>query len=77
LGDLFFSFLKRRKNIRPGEPWIPFDQIGYIVGPFLLVNIFFQRINIYAWFWILIFSFFLHMIGNRLGFWLKVSDSKI
>jgi CDP-2,3-bis-(O-geranylgeranyl)-sn-glycerol synthase len=79
LGDLFFSFLKRRKNIKPGASWVPFDQIGYILGPFLLVNLFFksQRIDIYAWLWILIFSFFLHMIGNRVGFWLKVSDSKI
>jgi CDP-2,3-bis-(O-geranylgeranyl)-sn-glycerol synthase len=77
LGDLFFSFLKRRKNIKPGDSWVPFDQIGYILGPFLLVNLFFQKINIYAWFWILIFSFFLHMIGNRVGFWLKVSDNKI
>lgn len=77
LGDLFFSFLKRRKNINPGDSWVPFDQIGYIIGPFLLVNLFFQKVNIYAWIWILVFSFFLHMIGNRVGFWLKVSDNKL
>jgi len=77
LGDLFFSFLKRRSNIEPGKSWIPFDQLGYILGPFLLVTLFFERIPVYAWVWILFLSFFLHMIGNRIGFWLKVSDSKI
>ncbi len=77
LGDLFFSFLKRRKNIEPGKSWIPFDQLGYIFGPFILVNLFFEKIPISAWFWILVLSFFLHIIGNRIGFWLKVSESKI
>lgn len=77
LGDLFFSFLKRRKNIEPGKSWIPFDQLSYIVGPFILINLFFEKIPIYAWLWIFILSFFLHLIGNRIGFWLKISDSKI
>lgn len=77
LGDLFFSFLKRRKNIKPGDSWVPFDQIGYILGPFLLVNLFFQKINLYTWLWIAVFSFFFHFAGNRIGYWLKISDSKI
>jgi CDP-2,3-bis-(O-geranylgeranyl)-sn-glycerol synthase len=77
LGDLFFSFLKRRIGIKPGKPWIPFDQLGYVLGAFLSVNLFFEKIPFYAWLWILILSFFLHIIGNRVGFWLKISDSKI
>jgi len=77
LGDLFFSFLKRRMGIEPGKSWIPFDQLGYVLGAFLLVNLFFEKIPLYTWFWILILSFFLHIIGNRVGFWLKISDSKI
>lgn len=77
LGDLFFSFLKRRQNIEPGKPWIPFDQIGYIIGPFILVNLFFERISFLTWLIIFVFSFFLHIIGNRVGFWLKISESKI
>ena len=32
LGDAFFSFLKRQLNIQSGRPFIPFDQIDYILG---------------------------------------------
>lgn len=76
LGDLISSFFKRRRGILPGKPWIPFDQISFIIGSFFLVNPFF-KIQILAWVSILILSFFLHLITNRIGFWLKISDSKI
>jgi len=78
LGDLISSFFKRRKNIMPGKSWMPFDQISFVFGSFLIVNIFSDfRIPILAWSLILILSFFLHIIGNRIGFWLKISDNKI
>ena len=32
LGDAFFSFIKRQINIPSGRPFIPFDQIDYILG---------------------------------------------
>lgn len=35
LGDLIKSFFKRRFSIRPGRPWIPFDQIDWIIGALL------------------------------------------
>jgi len=75
-GDLISSFFKRRKSIKPGNPWIPFDQISFVIGAFFFVLPFF-KISISAWFLILFLSFFLHVIFNRLGFWLKISDSKI
>jgi len=76
LGDLISSFFKRRQKIEPGKPWIPFDQISFIVGSFLLVDPFF-RIPISAWLIILFLSFLLHVIVNRIGFWLKISDQRI
>jgi CDP-2,3-bis-(O-geranylgeranyl)-sn-glycerol synthase len=76
LGDLVTSFFKRRQKIEPGSSWIPFDQISFIIGSFILVNPFF-KIPIFSWLLILIFSFFLHIIVNRIGFWLKISPSKI
>lgn len=77
-GDLIASFFKRRKNIKPGDSWIPFDQISFVIGSFFIVNIFSDfKIPISAWILILILSFFLHILGNRIGFWLKISDSKI
>lgn len=32
VGDCIKSFFKRRQNIKPGEPWIPFDWIDYYFG---------------------------------------------
>lgn len=75
-GDLISSFFKRRKGIEPGKPWIPFDQISFVIGAFFFVYPFF-KIPIFAWFIILFLSFFLHLIVNKIGFWLKISDSKI
>ncbi|MBZ9578514.1 CDP-archaeol synthase [Patescibacteria group bacterium] len=76
LGDLISSFLKRRQKIDPGKSWIPFDQISFVIGSFVLVSPFF-KIQILAFFYILFLSFLLHIIVNRIGFWLKISDSKI
>ena len=75
-GDLISSFFKRRQEIEPGKPWIPFDQISFVIGSFLLVNPFFE-IQILAWIFILFLSFLLHLIVNRIGFWLGISDSKL
>ena len=36
LGDLIESFFKRRLNIKPGRPWIPFDQIDFLTVSILL-----------------------------------------
>lgn len=78
LGDLISSFFKRRKEIESGKSWMPFDQISFVIGSFFIVNTFSDfKIPILAWFLILILSFFLHIIGNRIGFWLKISDSKM
>ncbi|MBZ9572178.1 CDP-archaeol synthase [Patescibacteria group bacterium] len=76
LGDLISSFFKRRQNIEPGKPWIPFDQISFVIGAFLCVSPFFE-IPILVWLTILFLSFFLHIIVNRIGFWLKINASKI
>lgn len=39
LGDLIKSFFKRRFAIAPGKPWIPFDQIDWIIGALLAVSV--------------------------------------
>jgi CDP-2,3-bis-(O-geranylgeranyl)-sn-glycerol synthase len=36
-GDCVKSFVKRRLGIRPGRPWIPFDQLDFLVGALLLI----------------------------------------
>lgn len=37
LGDALKSFFKRRRDFPPGENWLPFDQIDYIIGGLLFV----------------------------------------
>jgi CDP-2,3-bis-(O-geranylgeranyl)-sn-glycerol synthase len=36
-GDSFKSFLKRLRGISPGRPWIPMDQLDFVVGSLLLI----------------------------------------
>lgn len=38
-GDTLKSFFKRRLDIKPGKPFIPFDQIDSVLGALLLVSI--------------------------------------
>lgn len=75
-GDLISSFFKRRKGILPGKPWIPFDQISFVIGAAIFVSPFF-KIPVSALFLIFVLSFFLHIIVNRIGFWLKISDNRL
>lgn len=37
-GDSAKSFFKRRLGIAPGRPWIPFDQLDFVLGALLLVG---------------------------------------
>jgi CDP-2,3-bis-(O-geranylgeranyl)-sn-glycerol synthase len=37
-GDSLKSFVKRLKGIPPGRPWIPMDQLYFIVGSILLIS---------------------------------------
>jgi CDP-2,3-bis-(O-geranylgeranyl)-sn-glycerol synthase len=37
-GDCLKSYCKRRRRIAPGRPWIPFDQLDFVVGALLVVG---------------------------------------
>lgn len=39
VGDLLNSFIKRRLGMKPGQPFIPFDQISFIIGAFVIIKI--------------------------------------
>jgi len=75
-GDLLFSFIKRRKNLKPGAVWIPFDQVDYVIGAFLIVTPYIN-LDVIIWITILFMSFFLNMIVNYVGFKLGLSESKL
>jgi hypothetical protein len=36
VGDCGESFLKRRRNLKPGRPWAPWDQVDYTLGALLI-----------------------------------------
>ena len=79
-GDLLFAFLKRRKNIKPGEPWVPFDQINYVIGAFLFLTPFLYwfdvKVGLKVWLTILILTFFLHILANHFGYWFGLQKNR-
>lgn len=74
-GDAVESFFKRRVNIRPGKPWIPFDQLDFVIGALLLLFIVF----IPPWQVIVILLTVvpvLHILTNHIGYYIGVNKSK-
>src|SRR5438034_11556900 len=74
-GDSAKSFFKRRLGVEPGRPWIPFDQLDFVLGALVLVV---ARVAL-AWadvVTILLLSFCGHILVNHLGYWLGVRDTR-
>ena len=75
LGDLIKSFFKRRLGFKPGSRFMPFDQIDYILGTFLLLSqLFFPGWIFFAI--AIILTFLLNVIVNWIGFYLKLREDK-
>ncbi|MFC1801695.1 CDP-archaeol synthase [Nanoarchaeota archaeon] len=76
IGDLVKSFFKRRISINPGKPWIPFDQIDYVLGALAFsAIIYLPKLSIVLI--ILIASPLLHIITNLAGYYLRISKTKL
>lgn len=73
LGDATKSFFKRRVGIKPGAPWIPFDQIDFILGGIIFTLPIFQLELIY---YLLLFPVFItgHVLSNIIGYLIGVKD---
>jgi CDP-2,3-bis-(O-geranylgeranyl)-sn-glycerol synthase len=74
-GDLIFAFIKRRIGLKPGAPFLPFDQTNYVFGCFLFLQPY-LKLDLKIWLMLLILTFFLHIIFNRLGYYLKIHSAK-
>lgn len=75
-GDSVKSFFKRRINIPPGESWIPFDQIDYMIGVVLFTFTFIK----YDWIdfiIILLITPLLNMSTSFIGFLLKIRKNRL
>jgi CDP-2,3-bis-(O-geranylgeranyl)-sn-glycerol synthase len=74
-GDISFAFIKRRLKLRPGFPFIPFDQTNYVIGAFIFVE---PVVHLGLIFWINLFvlTFILHVVFNRIGYNLGLHKAK-
>ncbi|HOS88079.1 MAG TPA: CDP-archaeol synthase [Candidatus Pacearchaeota archaeon] len=74
-GDLFFAFIKRRLKLKPGFPFIPFDQTNYALGACLFLE---PTLNLGAKFWLTLFvlTFIIHIVFNRIGYNLGLHKAK-
>jgi len=74
-GDLFRSFFKRRANVKPGEKWVPWDQIDYIIGiilfSYIIITPSFGMILT-----LLIIGPILHVTSTRIAYALKIRKEK-
>ncbi len=73
-GDLARSFLKRQLGIAPGKPWVPFDQVDWVLGA-LLASLFFVKLSLSFFLTSLVVGFFAHMIVKVIGHVLKIDDA--
>ena len=74
-GDSIESFFKRRIGLEPGKPWIPFDQIDWVLGGLVFGAI------IYALsFWHIVAAVILfpvlHVVINYISYYLKIKNEK-
>ncbi len=75
LGDAVESFFKRREGIKPGESWMPYDQIDFAIGGLVLGwFVYVPKASVVLI--IIVSSFFLHMLISRIGFWLGIKKTK-
>ncbi len=74
-GDSAKSFLKRRRRIPPGAPWVPFDQLDFVLGALALVV---RRAVLDLWdvAIVIALSFAGHIVVNRAAYWLGIRDVK-
>jgi CDP-2,3-bis-(O-geranylgeranyl)-sn-glycerol synthase len=72
-GDSVKSLVKRRLAIAPGEPWIPWDQLDFVLGALAVVW------GQAALSWadlatILLLTAAGHVLVNHLGYWVGIRD---
>jgi CDP-2,3-bis-(O-geranylgeranyl)-sn-glycerol synthase len=74
-GDSLKSFFKRRLQIAPGQRWIPFDQLDFIVGGLLALR-WFVRLDWVDIFLVCAISFVGDVLVNQLSFHLRIRETK-
>lgn len=75
LGDTAKSFFKRRIGIAPGNAWLPWDQLDFILGG-LLALAFWVRLSMLDLLAVLAFSFIADIIVNHLSFYIGIRETR-
>ncbi len=75
LGDAVESYFKRKKNIPPGERWIPWDQLDFVLGG-LALGCFLYVPAVEVVLIIVLISPLLHIAFNHLGYFLKINKNR-
>lgn len=70
LGDLLKSYFKRIAKKKPGERWMPFDELDFL-GAYLLMLLIYLPPSPHRWI-ILIGGPLLHALSNIIGYFLKL-----
>jgi len=73
MGDLLKSFVKRRRQIASGRPWVPFDQIDLAIGGLAFGAILYWPGMTIA-FIILLITPILHWITNLFAYFLGMKE---
>lgn len=73
-GDSVKSFFKRRMNMKPGELWIPFDQIDFVIGA-TVAALFFIDISFSMFVVAIIFIGLLSYVVSKIGFALHIKKN--
>lgn len=73
VGDSVKSFFKRRLNIRPGRPWVPFDQLDFIIFS-MIATAYFTKITLKESLIALLVILFFDMLVQYMGYKLKLKN---
>ena len=74
-GDAVESVMKRQTGIAPGKPFIPFDQLDYVLG-IILFSFLLKPMTWQMMLALVIFGFLFHIAVTRIGFILKIRKEK-
>lgn len=74
-GDSVKSYFKRRRGIKSGKSWLVFDQIDWILGAIVFVNLYVWlgwKVNFIS----LVLFALLHPVVNYVGYLLKIKKNR-
>lgn len=76
IGDLVNSFIKRQLELKPGKPFIPFDQINAAIGGMIFISPIFLP-PLVTFITVVALSFVSHIVINLLGYSMKLKKNKL